>query len=919
MANWREEVRQRLAGLNLSPAREAEIIEELAQHLEDCYRESRIAGSCHEEACQAARAQLAASDVLARELRRLERPAYREPVALGAKRGTVMTDILRDLRYGIRMLRNSPGFTSVALLSLALGIGANVAIFQLIDAVVLRALPVKDPAELVSVRVLSDNGGRTGQFTGRYPFVTNAQWEQIRDRQQSFSEMLAWGTNSFNLATGGEGRYVQGIWVSGNFFEMLGVGPILGRTFTPDDDRRGSAPVAVISYSFWQRQFGGDPAAVGGSLTLDGQPFTIIGVTPPAFFGMEVGRRFDVAAPICSEPITDGEQSVLDRRDGWWLAVAGRLKQGLSLDQASAELSSIAPAVFQASLPAVYGPTEAKRYLGFRLVASPAAAGYSSLRNNYDTALWLLMGIAGLVLLIACANLANLMLARASARDREVVVRLALGASRGRLIRQLLTESLMLATAGAAAGAIIGRTLSQFLVAFLSTGRNRLFVDLNPDWRLLVFIAGLALLTCLLFGLAPAWRCVRTAPAVVIRSSSRGLTASPGRLTLRSALTISQVAMSLVLMVAAILFIRSLRTLVTLDSGFRQDGIVVANVDLSRQSIAKERRLEFKRDLLDRIRSVPGVDSAAYSMVTPATGRMWNENIVVDGSERREGLSDFDLISPGFFKTISVSLLDGRDFDQRDTLTSPKVVIVNQQFAKRFLNGANPIGKTFHIQTASEAGVPEVLQIVGLARNIRDDPHADFNPIVYVPASQDSHPDEGETILIRSDLLLAPLISSVKGVVAEAGSRIGVDFSVLSNMIQDSLLRERLMATLSGFFGGLAALMAMIGLYGVMSYLVAQRKGEVGIRMALGATRLDVVTMIISDAAVLLVIGLAVGTALALVVAGLAKPILFGLKPTDPGTLVAAVSILAAVGVLASLLPARRAAGVDPMDALRCE
>jgi len=919
MAKWQEEIRERLEGLNLSPAREAEIVEELSQHLEDRYSELRAAGAGHDQAVEIARHELSASDLLARELQTVERSTYSPPITPGAKRGKMMSDLVQDLRYGLRMLRKSPGFTTAALLSLALGIGANVAIFQLIDAVLLRTLPVKAPGELVSVRVASQSGGRTGHFSGRYPHVTNPQWEQIRDRQQVFSEMLAWGPTSFNLATGGEGRYVQGIWVSGDFFNMLGVGPILGRVFTSDDDRRGGPPAAVISYSFWQREFGGDPSVVGKELTLDAQPFTIIGVTPAGFFGMEVGRRFDVAVPICSEPLTGRESSVLDRRDGWWLAVAGRLSPGWSVEQAQAQLSSIAPGVFESTVPSVYGPAEAKRYLEFRLVTGPAAAGYSSLRTMYDTPLYLLMGISGLVLLIACANLANLMLARASARDREVVVRLALGASRGRLIRQLLTESLLLAGAGAAAGAVAGRALSQVLVALLSTERRQVFVDLNADWRMLGFIAGLAVFTCLLFGLAPALRTAGASAAGAMRAAGRGLTAGRAGFSLRRALIISQVALSLMLMVGALLFIRSLRNLMTLDAGFRQDGVLIADLDFNRMRIASERRIEFKRDLLDRIRSVPGVDSAAYSIAVPGDGAVWNEQITTEVLEPREGLSNFDLVSSGFFKTMGIQLLAGRDFDGRDTRSSPKAVIVNEQFASRFLDGANPIGKSFHVQAASEAGIKERLEIVGLVRNSRDDLHEDWSPTVYVAASQDAHPDQGEKILMRSELPTGRLISAVKGAIAEAGPDIGVDFSVLKNVIQESLLRERLMAVLSGFFGLLAGLLAMIGLYGVMSYLVTQRRSEIGIRMALGASRRRVVTMIMFEACLLLSLGLGAGTVLALAAANSASSMLFGLEPRDASTLAAAVAMLAGAGLAASFLPARRASQVDPMNALRYE
>lgn len=501
----------------------------------------------------------------------------------------------RDLKYGARLLRLNPGFAIVAILSLALGVGANTAIFQLLDAVRLRTLPVKDAQQLVEVRIGDSPNGRTG-FMGRRPMMTNPLWEQVRDRQQAFSGAFAWGVTGFNLTTGGEARYAQGLWVSGDFFDTLGVPPLVGRTLTPDDDRRGcAAPPAVISYGFWQREYGGSPSAIGRSVLLDGHAYGIVGVTPASFFGIEVGRRFDVAVPLCAEPLSRGARSGLDKPDMWFLSVFARLKGDWTVEKATAHLASLSGPVFKTTLPPRYGAEDAKNYENFKLGAFRAANGVSSLRRNYESPLWLLLATTGLVLLIACANLANLMLARATAREREVAVRLAIGASRGRIVRQMLAESLLLAAIGAACGAALAQWLSRFLVAFLTTDTNRIFVALSLDWRMFGFTAALAAITCLLFGLLPAIRATRTAPGVAMQAGSRGSTDSRERFGMRRALVVAQVALSLVLVVGALLFVRSLRNLMTLDAGFAQDGLVIASLDLRRAGVATELLLQDER------------------------------------------------------------------------------------------------------------------------------------------------------------------------------------------------------------------------------------------------------------------------------------------------------------------------------------
>jgi predicted permease len=826
----------------------------------------------------------------------------------------------QDVRYGLRQLQRNPGFTAVAIVTLALGIGANAAIFQLMNSVRLRMLPVMNPQELAEVKLTTQHG-RLGSFFNWHPMFTNATWEQIRDQQQAFSGVFAWAPETFNLAPRGEARLVPGIWVSGDFFNVLGVQPLLGRVFTTSDDQRGcGSSGAVVSYSFWQRELGGEASAIGKRLTIDYHPVEVIGVTPPGFSGLEVGRSFDVALPICSQPVLGGEDNYLDVRYDWWLTVMGRLKPGWSVEKATAQLSSISPRIFDATLPPGYDAEYTKKYLAFKLAAYPAGTGISRLRQDYSDPLWLLLGIAGLVLLIACANLANLMLARARAREREIAVRLALGASRARLIRQLFSESLLLGVVGASLGLFLAGTLAKFLVSFLSTQGNQVFVDLSLDRRVFGFTAAVAVLTCLLFGLAPAFRATGIAPGAAMKAGGRGLTASRERFGLHRSMVISQVALSLVLLVGALLFTRSLRNLLTLDLGFQRSGILITSLDLTKLDLPVTRRQAFKRGLLERLRSTPGVDSAAEAAIVPTSGSSTNRMVWMDDSDSGQAKSSwFNWVSGDFFKTMRTPLLAGRDFDSRDTPTSLKVAIVNEAFARQLANGTNPVGKSFWQRGALRD--PQIAyEIVGLVKDTKyQDIREPFAPVVYVPTSQDANPDQTPQILIRSSVPLADLTSRVKQTLAGVSPEISVNFQALQTMIRDGLVGERLMATLSGFFGFLAVILATIGLYGVMSYMVIRRTNEIGIRMALGGDCGSILRMILREAGMLLGIGLAGGLVLALTTGRIARAMLFGLQPYDPLTLGIAVALLAGAALAAACLPARRAARVDPMVALRYE
>jgi putative ABC transport system permease protein len=833
-----------------------------------------------------------------------------------------MNSLLQDLRYGLRMLGKSPGFAAVAILTLALGIGANAAIFQLIDAVRLRTLPVKDPNTLAIVHK-TPRGGQ-GNFNGEYAAYTYPLWQQIRDRSEAFSSIAAWGTESLNLASGGEVDYAKAIWISGDFFNTLGVQPLLGRLISSADDQTGCSGGVNLSYAFWQRRYGGAASAIGKTLTLEGHPFPILGVTPPSFYGVSVGDRFDVAVPVCAEPIIGGEYSRIagaQERQSWWLSIFGRLKPGWTLARASAQLAIITPAVLHETVPPQYDANGVKRYLAYKFQAIPAANGFSAMRQDASDPLFLLLGLSGLVLLIACANLANLMLARASAREREIAVRLALGASRGRLIRQLLLESALLAVAGAVCGGFLAAMLSRFLVAFISTPDNPIFLDMPTDWRLFGFAAVLAILTTIFFGLAPAIRAGSVPPGSVLKTGGRGMTAGRERFRLQRILVASQVALSLVLLAGALLFSRSLRNLMTRNPGFQQNGVLVANVDFTRLNLPAAQRNPFARDLLERIRAIPGVATAAASKRSPVSGRSSNDMILDEkGAAIRGEDAWLDYISSGYFQTIQNPILAGRDFSDDDTATSPKVAIVNQTFVKKFLAGAeNPVGQRF--RAWESPGKPEpYYTVIGVVKDsVYNDMHEPFVVVMYFARAQDREQDPDVAFLIRARGSMTGLPNSVKDAITRVNPEIDIQFKVLRSQIRESLVQDELMATLCGFFGALAVLLAAIGLYGVISYTVAQRTNEIGIRMALGAQRGSVVRLILGEVAVLIAIGIVVGTGLTLAGSTTASALLFGLKARDPLTLALAVVILVAIGFAASFLPVRRASRLDPMVALRYE
>jgi predicted permease len=825
---------------------------------------------------------------------------------------------MNDLKFAFRQLRKNPAFTGVVVLTLALGIGANSAIFQLLNAVRLKTLPVTKPQELIEVRFAGGKPG-TGVFDGANAEMTYPLWAQLQKNRQVFSGIFAWSNADLPLGRDVEPRLVHCLWTSGDFFSVLGLTPACGRLLNAEDDRRGTGPGAVvISYAFWQSEWGGQVSAIGQSLTLGDRVFQIVGVAPQTFFGLEVGKQFDVALPLSSRSLW--WDNVLDRTDAWWLRIMGRLQPGLTLAQASEYLKAISPGALEATLPVGYSAGAADNYRKFRLAAFPAGTGVSELRSNYERSLWLLLGITGLVLVIACVNLANLTLARASARAREIAVRLALGAARTRLIRQLLCESLLLAVAGALAGAGLAHFLSRTIVWFLSTQGNSLAIDLNADWRVLAFTSTVALLTCVFFGLAPALRSARVAPAAALRAGGRGTSGHRERFALQRSLTVLQMAVSLVLLSGALLLIRSFWNLTVLHPGFRQNGIFVTYVNFARLQSTAEGRARFKTQLLEQIRSIPQVDTAALTTHVPLLSGSWTMGVRVAGAlGEKEGSSKVTWVSSDYFKTLEIPILAGRDIAPTDTPGSPKVALVNETFVRQWLGEANPIGA--RVRTLAEPGYPEAIyEIVGVVKDTKYGNVRDVTPpITFAPSSQAPGSSTFATVVVRSVAPLPALMTAVKQRVAALDSSLRVGTVVLKAQVRARLAREQLLAWLSGFFGVVAVLLVMVGLYGLVSYVTQLRRNELGIRLALGAQRSDVLWLVLRQGLNLATVGVILGLMGALALTHFLGSLLFGLEPTDPMTLIATSLILVAVALLACWFPARRAAQADPIEALRYE
>ncbi len=849
--------------------------------------------------------------------------------------------MLADLRFAFRQLAKSPGFAAVAILSLALGIGANTAIFSLVNAVLLRSLPVKNPGELVLFRYVDGPHGslaRAGEnnfyldpATGRFSSTSFslATFAALRANHPGLAEVFAFTPfNQITVAIDGQPEIVaSGQYVSGNYHAGLGVPPLIGRTFTPDDDQPSAAPVAVISDRYWENRFARDPAVIGRTIQVNRVPVTIVGVTPPGFVGaMQVGDTADLSVPLALHArFQPGAGASRDAPWYWWVRLMGRLAPGAHAAQARANLEPLfqnaARDGWVAGRAASFATGDATMPELPTLTLDPGGQGENDTRRRYALSLRVLVGLVGLVLLAACANVANLLLARGAARRREIALRLALGASRARVVRQLLAESLLLAGCGAVLGAALAwasRGALQSWQAFGSSPNTPAVLDLPLDGRVLAFTITIAAATALLFGLAPALRATRVNLTEEFQGGARSL-GSGARSRLSQALLIVQIALSLVLLVGTGLFARTLRNLQNADPGFNPRQLALFRIDATSYAGALAATLHTR--LQERLVRIPGVRAATFSRVALLGDGRMNRRVSVPGAKPDPSLSpniNVNALAPNFFRTMEIPLLLGRDFTAHDDAAAPKVAVVNQAFVRRFFGNENPLGRRIEFGNTPNASAASA-EIVGVVRDakytsLRETPPA----TIYLPAPQ--LPGTTANFALRIAAPPAALIAAIQAAVREIDPALPViNFRSQDEQIERLNAQERLFARLSGFFGAVALTLACVGLYGLMSYQVLRRTGEIGLRMALGALPAQVLRLILSESLALVAIGIAAGLGGALGATRWISSLLFGLSPTDPLTYVTVAGLLILVAIAAALLPARRAARVDPMTALRSE
>ena len=861
------------------------------------------------------------------------RQTYRE------RRGLPFLDaLLQDLRFAFRMLGKSPGFTAVAVLTLALGIGANTAIFSLIDAVLLRSLPVHDPQQLMVLQWTAHHSPNT---KGHYSYMScpspNASaehgcwfsypmFQQFQSRQDEFSGVMALcGNVGLNLRGNGPASFVQGEMVSGDFFDTLGIAPALGRTLGPSDDKPGAPPVAVLSYGYWQRAFGADPRVVGRTIWLNNTPVTIVGVAAKDFPGLDPAHVRPIWLPLSLSQRTgmdlygtiSGDHPSFEAGDDiWWVYVVARLREGIGLGQAQAAVDAIFRNDVLDKANKLFKAEDAPR-----VVLMPAPQAISGLREQFSTPLAILMTAVGMVLLVACANVAGLMLARSATRQRELAVRLALGAGRKRIARQLLTESLLLALAGGASGILLAYWSVQSLVAFMSHGGlwpSHLAVHL--DLRVLVFTVAASALTGILFGLAPAFRGMRLDLAPALKEGLRAL--ATGRATrpwpnLGSALVVVQVALAILALSGAGLLVRTLENLKSINPGFDTRNILLFNMDPSLNGYTSAQTHSLYSQMLQRIEAVPGVISATYSFDSLLSGNYWDTSFRIAGDTQNTQHQTLGLAAgPRFFETMGIPLITGRVFSPQDFSLPPdsewKPAVINEAFARGFFKDQNPLGRRI-IGVGHQGTSQEIVGIVGDTkfRALR----SEIAPTLFVPAGG------GEAVFeVRSAVDPRAIIPAVRSVVSELDKDLPMlSINTEAEQIDRSLFQERLIARLSSFFGGLSLLLACIGLYGLLSYEVARRTREIGVRMAMGARPSDVLRFIVGQGIALSAAGAILGILGALGVTRYLASLLYGVRPFDPLTFLAVALLLALVALAACYIPARRASRVDPMVALRYE
>ena len=834
-----------------------------------------------------------------------------------------MEELAQDLRYALRAFAKSPAFALVVVLTLALGIGANTAIFTLMDQVLLRSLPVRAPERLVVLDAPGPFSGFSHQHSDNLAPLSHPMFEGLRDRSTSLSGVLAHFTAAIHLTAANQTDSVHGDLVSGTFFDVLGLRPSAGRLLSPDDDKMpGGHPVVVLGHGFFERRFGGDPKVVGQSVLVNGHPMTVVGVAPPGFHGVEVGESVDVFVPLMMQPqvIPTWRRGLRDWR-ARWLTVMARLKDGVSLDQASAELNVVYRQLLQEDLQHLESKSERFRtaFAGKHLDVLPGGRGTSGLRDQSKTPLLVLMGMVGLVLLIACANVANLLLARASARQKELALRLALGASRGRLVRQLLAESLLLSLAGGGVGILLASWTGDLLLRALPFEQATRVLTAQPDLRVGAFALVVSLGTAVLFGLAPAFQATRLDLAHTLKGEAASLLGGSAPFRFRKGLVVAQVALSLLLLVGAGLFTRSLMNLRALNPGFEPERVLSFSVNPALNDYRAERRLSVLKRLLEEVSAEPGVRAASLSDIPLMTNDDASSTIKVEGYAAKD---DEDMnpnnatVAPGFFRTLGVPLVAGRDFDDADGPEAPRVAVVNETFARYFFGDKEPLGRRFAF-TRDEKTLVEIVGLVrdGKTASLREEPKR----FLYLPYTQ-AEDRGGVTFYARTAGEPEAAGPRMREIVRRVDPMLPVtEVKSMRAQIRESLFVERLEAGLSASFGLLATVLAALGLYGVMSYAVALRTREIGIRVALGADRRTVLGMVLGEVGLLAGLGMALGLPGGYGLGRLLEAQLFGLTARDPLTFGLATGTLLLAAAVAAFLPALRATRVEPMVALRYE
>jgi predicted permease len=832
-----------------------------------------------------------------------------------------MTSLARDARYALRSLAASPVFTAVAVLSLALGIGANTAIFSLTDQVLLRLLPVKDPESLVMIAARGGfMGNNRGSNVTSYPM-----FKDYRNQNQVFTGVMCLRSTTVNMAYDGPAERVEAELVSGNYFEVLGVQAALGRTFTmADETNPGANPVVVLNYDYWRNRFKGDRNVIGATLRVNGFPMTIVGVAAPGYHGVTLGYSPRLHIPVTMKRQATPSWDELENRRSRWAQVYARLKPGVSRQQAEASIRTlhkqiISEEVRDASFSRV---TEYVRqdFLRSYAVVQPGGQGYSGMRRALEAPLLVLTALVGIVLLIACANVSNLLVARAAGRQKEIAVRLALGAGRFRLVRQLMMESLLLALAGGALGIALACWVNRALLLLAPTEQIRLSLSPDPDPRTLLFAFAVSCVAALVFGLLPAVRSTRADLASVMKEQAGAVAGGHGA-RLRKVLVVVQVMLSLLLLVGSGLFIQSLQKLRAVDPGFRATNLVRFKLDPMLSNYGAERTREFYRQLQQRLERLPGVESAALAMAAIMEGDTWNSTITVEGYRAGDGENmnpNFNSVSPHYFRTLSIPVKLGRDFDERDRLGAPRTVLVNETFVKRYFPDRSPLG--YHIGMGAGPQTRTDMEIVGVVADTKyEDLREPIPRQVFVNYAQ-SQGASGMTVYVRTTLPSERMFSSIRAEMRNLDPGIPLyDMYTMEDLLDRSLASERLVAYMAGGFGLVATVLAVMGLYGVTAYGVARRGREIGIRMALGAEAGAVVRMVLREVALLA--GLGIGLALPAVwwLTQLVRSLLYGIEPRDPLTIAGSALGLLAVALLAGGIPALRASRLDPVKILRYE